>query len=397
MPRPWWNDRIPPKRNETYPHAIVYDIEAYQDRTKASKPTRDLSYKSEHVPVSVSIADTLDHEPEYICSKNPEELISRFFQSLVRRSAAIREDVTQKYMPPDLEGLSKDQRKLINQWCEQVPVIGFHSGQYDLHLIRKYFVSHLGQENEVFAGEKQGQIMYLNTHHFKFLDITNYLSLGISYDKWVKTYGAKQIKSWLPYEWFDSADKLDYKGPLPYWCWYSQLRNSFVFMPAEYEECKRVFQERGMKTFGNRLEYYNNLDVTPFLETLEKMKAFYTRLGIDIFKDAVSLPRVSMQYILRGTLRGRDPPQLYTSSAEAYEMLKGAVVGGPSLVFTRKHVAGKTRIRSHKYELARIVQRVLGFDVNSLYPSTMSKKMPCGKEIVVHYEDPAQAAIDLIP
>ena len=154
-----------------------------------------------------------------------------------------------------------------------------------------------------------------------------------------------------------------------------------------------------MKTFGEELEYYNNLDVTPspFLETLEKMKAFYTKLGIDIFKDAVSLPGVSMQYILRGTLRGRDPPQLYVPSSEAYEMLKGAVVGGLSLVFTRKHVAGKTRIRSHKYELARIVQRVLGFDANSLHPSTMSKEMPCGKEIVVHYEDPAQAAIDLIP
>ena len=152
-----------------------------------------------------------------------------------------------------------------------------------------------------------------------------------------------------------------------------------------------------MKTFGDWLEYYNNLDVTPFLETLEKIKAFYTKLSIYLFKDAVSLPGVSMQYILRGTLRVRDPPQLYAPSAEAYEMLKEAVDGGPSLVFTRKHIAGKTRIRSHKYELARIVKRILGFDANSLYPSTMSKEMPCGKETVEHYEDPAQAAIALIP
>ena len=92
-----------------------------------------------------------------------------------------------------------------------------------------------------------------------------------------------------------------------------------------------------MVTFGDWLEYYNNLDVTPFLETLETMKEFYTKLGIDIFKDAVSLPGVSMKYILRGTLSGRNPPQLYAPSAEAYEMLKAAVVGGPSLVFTRKH------------------------------------------------------------
>ena len=214
--------------------------------------------------------------------------------------------------------------------------------------------------------------MYMNTPQFKFLDITNYLSPGITYDKWVKTYGAKQTKSWLPYEWFDSADKLDYEGLPPYWCWYSQLRNSFALKPEEYEECKRVFEERGMRTFGDWLEYYKNLDVTPFLETLEKMKAFYTKLGIDIFKDAVSLPGVSMQYILRGTLRQRNPPELYTPGNEA-------------------------GIRSHKYDLACIVKHILGFDANSLYPSTMAKEMPCGKEFVEHYEDPVQVAKDLIP
>ena len=376
-----------------YPHAIVYDLEAYQDKSKASNPTRDLSFESEHVPISVSIADTLNTEPEYICSKDPEELISLFYQSLVQRSLLIRADVEERYMPPDLESLPEKQQTLINQWCDQVLVVGFNSGRYDLQLIRKYFITHLGQENRVLYGEKQGMI---NMPQFKFLDITNYLSPGITYDKWVKTYGAKQTKSWLSYKWFDSADKLDYKGLPPYWCWYSQLLNSFALTPVEYGECKRVFQERGMQTFGDWLECYNNLDVTPFLETLKKMKAFYTKLGIDIFKDAVSLPGVSMQYILRGTLRGRDPPKLYAPGPEAYEMLKEAVVGGPSLVFTRKRIASQTRIRSHRYDLARLVQRILGLDANSFYPSTMAKEMPCGKEKVIHYEDPAEAAKNLI-
>ena len=247
------------------------------------------------------------------------------------------------------------------------------------------------------SGKKQGRIMYMSTPQFKFLDITNFLAPGITYGKWVKTYGAKQTKSWLPYEWFDSTDKLDYKGLPPYCCWYSQLRNSFALTPAEYGECKCVFKERRMKTFGDWLEYYNNLDVTPFLETLKKMKAFHTEIGVDIFKDTVSLLGVAMQYILQGTLRQRNAPELYAPSSEAYEMLKVAVVGGPSLVFTRKHVARKTRIRSHKYDLASIVKRILGFNANSLYPSTMPKEMPCGKEFVEHYEDPAQAAKELIP
>ena len=153
-----------------------------------------------------------------------------------------------------------------------------------------------------------------------------------------------------------------------------------------------MFHERGMKTFGDWLEYYNNLDVAPFLQALQKMRQFYTDLGVDIFKDAVSLPGVSMQYILRGTLKGRNAPELYAPSKEAYDMLKAAVVGGPSLVFTRKHVAGQTRIRPHKFDLARITKRILGYDANSLYFSTMLKDMRCGKETVGHHEDPEAAA-----
>ena len=126
-----------------------------------------------------------------------------------------------------------------------------------------------------------------------------------------------------------------------------------------------------------------------------KMRDFCTDLGVDIFKDAVSLPGVSMQYILRGTLSERNAPELYATGPEAYAMLKGAVVGGPSLVFTRKHVAGQTRIRPHKYESARVTKRILGFDANSLYPSTMLYDMPCGLGRVVHYENPVEAVQEL--
>ena len=77
-------------------------------------------------------------------------------------------------------------------------------------------------------------------------------------------------------------------------------------------------------------------------------------------------------------------------------MLKAAVVGGASLVFTRKHVAGQTRIRSHKYEQSNIVKRIMGFDANSLYPCTMAMEMPCGQEFVENYKDPVQVAQKLM-
>jgi len=144
-----------------------------------------------------------------------------------------------------------------------------------------------------------------------------------------------------------------------------------------------------MRTFADWLRYYNNLDVASGLEALEKMKSFYTERGIDILKDAVSLPGVSLHYLLRGAIeRGAD---LYSPSKEAYEMLKGAVVGGPSLVFTRRHEAGVTRIRSHQFEEPRLCKKILGYDASALYLSTMLREMPRGKEKVVHYSDDRQA------
>ena len=390
-PTPWENTHCPKVETETYPHAIVYDFESYQDTSKAVRPTSDLFYESEHVPISVSLADTLNPEPEYIVSRNPAELIRLFHQSLERRHEAIVADVVKEFSFSDTEGIPEKQGDEIVKWFRQVPVLGFNSGHYDLKLIRQHFSPLLAQDPGTFAAEKNGRIMFINTPKFKFLDVLNYLGPGITYEKWVKTYGATLAKSWLPYEWLDSPDKLDFPGLPPYMAWYSKLKGEYVLTLKEYDDCHRIFKDRGMQTFGDWLEYYNNLDVAPFLEALQKMKEFYTSLGIDILKDAVSLPGVSEKYILRKTLQprwGYKPPELYSPNKEAYEMLKAAVVGGPSLVFTRKHIAGETRIRSHQYEDARVCRRILGYDANSLYPSTMMKEMPCGPGFVKSYDNP---------
>ena len=395
-PTPWANTHCPKVETETYPHAIVYDFESYQDTSKAVRPTSDLFYESEHVPVSVSLADTLNPEPEYIVSRDPAELIRLFHQSLERRHEAIVADVVDKFSFTELEGIPEKQGEEIVKWFHQVPVLGFNSGHYDLKLIRQHFIPLLAKDPDTFAAEKNGRIMFINTPKFKFLDVLNYLGPGITYEKWVKTYGATLAKSWLPYEWFDSPDKLDFPGLPPYMAWYSKLKGEYVLTLKEYDDCHRIFKERGMQTFGDWLEYYNNLDVAPFLEALQKMKEFYTSLGIDILKDAVSLPGVSEKYILRKTLQprwGYKPPELYSPNKEAYAMLKAAVVGGPSLVFTRKHVAGETRIRSHQYEDARVCRRILGYDANSLYPSTMMKEMPCGPGFVKSYDNPEATAL----
>ncbi|CAH3163184.1 unnamed protein product, partial [Porites lobata] len=57
-------------------------------------------------------------------------------------------------------------------------------------------------------------------------------------------------------------------------------KNNFPLSLKEYEDCQRVFRERGMKTLADWLHFYNNLAVEPFLDALESTRDFYTGLGI---------------------------------------------------------------------------------------------------------------------
>ena len=60
----------------------------------------------------------------------------------------------------------------------------------------------------------------------------------------MKMYGSSQTKSWLPYEWLDCADRLHYDGLSLNRCWFLKLKNEFVLLLEEYEDCKRVFWSR---------------------------------------------------------------------------------------------------------------------------------------------------------
>ena len=66
-------------------------------------------------------------------------------------------------------------------------------------------------------------------------------------------------------------------------------------------------------------------------------------------------------------------------------MLKGAMVGGPSIVFKRFHEAGVTQIRPHRFKKSKKCRRIIGYDANALYLSTMLREMPGGKGEVKKY------------
>jgi len=179
----------------------LYDFEAYGDKNQRKEPTGMLTIENAHVPIiSVSIGDTLDHETTHICEKKPAELVRKFVEELEQHGKNIRTKVRAACVPNDMKMLPKAQRIKIEEWCDQVAVLGFNSGRYDLNLIREHFAECLSDTTGKVRVAKNGnKIMFLLTREFHFLDIINYLGLGTSYEKWMKAYECTAEKSWFPH------------------------------------------------------------------------------------------------------------------------------------------------------------------------------------------------------
>jgi len=159
----------------------------------------------------------------------PKRLVGRFMEELERRGTIIRARLRAEFAPEDLVLWQGKQRRKLEGWCDEVPVLGFNCGRSDLNVIKEYFAELLADTTaKVKVGKKANKTMFMKTAGFQFLNIINYLAPGTSYDKWVEAYGCELEKSWLPYEWFDSPEKLNYPGVPDHPAWYSRLKGEFV-------------------------------------------------------------------------------------------------------------------------------------------------------------------------
>ena len=406
------------KEFRPYPYFIVYDFEALHKKMDETQ-TEELVITSRHVPVSVAINDNLTNEPVFIVDQDPGNLINSFMEELKKRQIKIAQMVECLYPQPESDdGKEKKEDPIWRNWVNQVPVFGFNSGRYDINMIKEYFVKNLAMISDVNVAKKENSYMFLSTSNFKFLDIKNYLAPGLSYDAWCRAYGCELQKLAFPYEWFDSFEKLNHKGPVKYEEFYSSLKGGINISQEEYQNFCDEFHKRGCVTMKDWLKENNLADVTPFIEALEKTREQYYPDEIDLLKDAVSIPGISMMYVLNEALKRKkySEPDLFApgepckcecssddcgktegcekckeirdnckicTKNEAYEMLKTGMIGGPSIVFCRYAEAGVSKIRSHIYsEKAKTCRSVHGLDSNSLYLFCSGQEMPCGKEKV---------------
>ena len=408
-----------------YPYFIVWDSEAMQTKQN-EKVTEDLTFINKHIPISIAISDNLSKKATCVVNNNPEELIKDFVKDLDRRQKDIVKKVQEDYTLPDEDSIPKNVKEMYKVWCNQVPVLGFNSGKYDINMIKKHFVnSFTDLEDTLNVAKKENKYMYLKTPRFNFLDMINYLAPGVSFDNWCKANNCEQQKLFFPYQFLDSYDKLSHIGPVKYEDFYSDLKKKIAISHQEYEEYKNEMKKRGCITLKDWLIEYNKGDVIPFIEAVEKTREKYSCDDIDMLKDAVSIPGISMRYVLNKAIKNSkgkytlyapgDPcyckcdvnckkpksgknkcEKCFTIRKEctvckknkAYDLLKTGMVGGQAQVFVRWAEVNKSFIRSNKYKNPKICKIIQGYDANSLYLYVSGLEMPCGKERYYEVKNP---------
>ena len=145
-----------------YPHFIVYDFEAILTPFN-EYPTGDLTYLSRHIPLSVAVHDILSKDPAYLVDENPERLIERHIEVLTEKQEAIVTDVLKQHpYLSDFQTLPGEVKEQWRQWVNQVPVIAFNSGKYDLNMVKEYFVKQISYNKDDDCNK--GECLYVFDH-----------------------------------------------------------------------------------------------------------------------------------------------------------------------------------------------------------------------------------------
>ena len=393
-----------------YPYRATFDFECYFDRDNVPADSDRVQWIARHVPLSVSLVSNVPgyETPRcYVTEGDSDKLVADMMAGLVATSDAAYDLLKPSYGSvlnglearkeawddAESEGNTEEEENekesktnpfntlagQLHGWLRQLPVVGFNSGKYDLNVIKRFFVPYLlkpSEDDEIdetrFVIKIQNTFMCFSTNKLKFLDMVNFLAPGYSYDKYLKAYGCNLQKGHFPYEYMDDVRKLDDCVLPPQAAFYSRLKNEGI-SDEDYARCQAVWHDNKMTTLRDFLVWYNNRDVVPFLEAIDKQFAFYQQQRIDMFKDGISVPGLTLLYLFNDL-----PPNTYftvfnRTNSDLHELVKDNIVGGPAIIVHRYHETGVTKIRG-----GEPCRSIVGYDANALYLWALMQEMPTG-------------------
>jgi hypothetical protein len=182
-------------------------------------------------------------------------------------------------------------------------------------------------------------------------------------------------KGCFPYEWMTPLEKLNVSQLPPHEIFYSTLKKGNI-SAEDYQLCQKVWDDNNMTTMKEFLTWHNNQDLETLLEAIDKMYRYYQNQNVDIFKEGISVPGLTLQYMFQ------DLPDYSTlpdeKNKDLYQLYKNNIVKVPSIVFHRYHDRNVTTIRPTDYEEPKTWKKIIGCDADALYLWGIMQELPTG-------------------
>ena len=362
-----------------YPYFSVYDFEAGLFAKDSS--TQNTKYNKIHVPISFSIFSNVpgyDSQPfTKVSTGNVKLLMEDFVNYLNSVSDRAYSELKAKYQyiydfveKQVREDEVEKMLKKLDKYFRVLPVISFNGSRYDLNLIKKFVFPYMDITSCIKRGNSY---LSLRTPKLQMLDILNYLQAGTSYRQFLEAFQCEEQKGFFPYEYLDRFEVLN-ETELPKQEAFFDTLNGRGISDSDYAKCVNVWNSHSMTTMSDYLKHYNESDVIGFRTAVQKMLDLYFQKGVSLFKDAISLPGVSLFLLFKDV----KDPFVCAKNPQQHDIISRGIIGGLSVIMKRFAQQNVTYIKPQKYGDSEICASIIGLDCNSLYPFTMSGYSPSG-------------------
>jgi hypothetical protein len=282
-------------------------------------------------------------------------------------------------------------------------VVFFHNLRgYDSHMIIRYGLHEIaelhkqyGLTRQFIIGKSAEKLSSFQFGRFTFRDSLLHLgcSLKRAVDNLIKSqytfpicekvglHSILRQKGIYPYKWVDSVQKFEYMELPEIDAFYNDLIQK-PCPPEDYEHAQKVWKTLGCKTFGEYHYHYLMADVVLLAEVFEE----YRNKGLSEWELDPAQFVTAPSFTYKAFLKDINHPIQVMWEFEMYHFFRDALRGGYCSVGEQTYA----NVYKKKGEC------IVGFDMNSLYPTAMLHPMPLcdyawitGEEGLAVLQDPS--------
>ena len=141
-----------------------------------------------------------------------------------------------------------------------------------------------------------------------------------------------------------------------------------------YQWLQQLWVENQWTTSADFLKWYNDLDVNPMIQAIEKMNDYYKDKNVDFMHQAITLLGIAKRICSNSITDPNVEIHLFNQKQQdIYRLFKENIAGGPSIIYHRNQQAHKSFIRNNQNKPCK---SIVGYDANALYLHALFMNLP---------------------